>query len=303
MAESTFSLYGNHNYAGLTLSAVRRGIITLLADGGIKYPDYESRLVLQMALGIDAARYILQENRIVTDEESSCLKKILERRLRHEPLSRIESVRNFFGRDFFINPSVLDPRPETEGLVDLVLELAENSDEKKWPNSILDVGTGSGCLIISLLAELPYARGLGTDISNSALEIARMNAHHNCVHERVLFEQHRSLEGIIGQYDLLVSNPPYIPSRDLSGLENEVRNFDPLIALDGGEDGLSVYYEIGMKLSEVVPSGWAVFEVGSGQSTLVAEFLKKVLGRKMKRLIIRDDLSGKPRCVAVQTHN
>ena len=291
------------NFVGLSLSSVRRSLRAQLAEAGIKDPDYESRLMVQMALGIDAAGYVLQENRKLSDEEAHHLEKIVGRRLSYEPLSRIEGLRRFYGRKFFINSSVLDPRPETEILIDVVLEISKSYGEKKWPRSILDVGTGSGCLLITLLATFPFARGVGTDVSSSALEIARINARHQNVEERVSFEQGPALQGIKETFDLLISNPPYIRSGQLPNLEPEVRNFDPHSALDGGEDGLDVYRQIASQLTQVVPSGWAVFEFGFDQALAVADLLQKQLKGRIQSLFIRDDLSGLARCVAVQTHN
>lgn len=291
------------DYVGLSLSTVRRGLSERLAKAGFEDADYEARLIVQMALGIDAAGYVLQENRKLSRKEAHNVGNILGRRLSHEPLSRIEGVRGFYGRDFFINSSVLDPRPETEILIDVILDLAKSSGEKTWPHSILEVGIGSGCLLLTLLGAFPFARGVGTDISKAALEVARFNAHCQNVEERIFFKQHQSLDGISETFDLLVSNPPYIQSGHLSNLEAEVRNFDPYNALDGGEDGLVVYREIASKLTQVVPSGWAVFEVGFDQASAVADLLQKALKERMKRLFIREDFSGLARCVAVQTHN
>ncbi|MFM7085118.1 MAG: peptide chain release factor N(5)-glutamine methyltransferase [Hyphomicrobium sp.] len=292
-----------NNFVGLPLSAVRRILSTQLAGAGIEDPDYESRLMVQMALGIDAVNYIVQENRRFSSDESNSLRTLLKRRLAREPLSRIEGVKKFYGRNYLLSPSVLDPRPETETLIDLILELANTSEEKEWPRSILDVGTGSGCILLSLLAELPCAHGVGTDISQAALETARMNALYLKVEQRVSFKQCCSLEGISSPFDVLVSNPPYIPSRQLSALEPEVRNFDPHLALDGGEDGFFVYRQIVEKLTVVVPSGWAVFEVGFDQAFELVNIIQNGLKERIKRLIIRKDLSGITRCVAVQTHN
>ena len=178
------------------------------------------------------------------------------RRLAREPVSRIEGRRDFFGRTFRIGPATLDPRPETETLIEEALEICRREDWTGKPIRILDIGTGSGCILLTLLCELPQATGVGTDICQDALETAATNAHGLNVESRVSFMMARTCELGLGPFDLVLSNPPYIPSGDIAGLQLEVRNYDPRSALDGGGDGLETYREIAAGLMQAVPDGW-----------------------------------------------
>ena len=207
---------------------------------------------------------LLGDARLLTAGEAKSLAEALTRRLAHEPLSRIRGERDFYGRAFAITPAVLDPRPETETLIDLVLQWADETGGRDRPLDIIDIGTGSGAILITLLAELPRATGLGTDVSPDALQVASSNAVRNAVAGRARFELAHALDGIDGPFDILVSNPPYIPSADVLTLEAAVRDYDPALALDGGPDGLRIYRQIAARAGAVVPSGLIALEVGAG---------------------------------------
>lgn len=288
-------------YNGLSLSGARQTISAQLARVGVQNASHEARLLVQSASGLTSLDFILQEKRSLSLQEATLLEDLISRRLMEEPLSRIEGVKSFYGRQFHVTTEVLDPRPETELLVDVVREVATASKIKNWPQSLLDIGTGSGCLLVTLLAELGSAYGVGTDICFSALKVARNNAHLHKVENRISFLQRRSLNGIEGAFDVLVSNPPYIPSGELKNLEAAVRNFDPPSALDGGEDGLSIYREIASHVLQAVPSGWIVLEVGWDQALAVGELFQIALGERMEQVQYRKDLNGFYRCVAIQT--
>lgn len=271
-----------------------------LRDGGIESPGRDARILVGAALGLRSEQLIARPDLPVSPEARVTIEQYIVRRLAHEPVSRILGSRGFYGREFEISPATLDPRPETETLIDAALELVgRRGNENANPIRILDIGTGSGCLLITLLAELPDTVGLGTDISAEALEVARRNAIRHAVQSRADFKLARSLEGIAGPFDLVVANPPYIPTGDIAGLAPEVRDFDPRSALDGGADGLDVYREIAKDLVRVVPEGWAIFEVGAGQAATVAEILGECQAG-MARPQIRTfcDLLGVDRCVA-----
>ena len=183
-----------------------------------------------------------------------------------------------------------------------MLEIVRAHGPSDQPVKILDVGTGTGCLLITLLAELPAATGVGTDISADALRTAASNAVRCGVSDRATWRQGRSLESINETFDLLVSNPPYIPSGEISTLEAEVRLFDPEVALDGGPDGMDIYREIARDAPGVVPDGHIVLEVGLGQHINVGEILKKsflaAIALETKYYM---DLAGHVRCVAMRT--
>ncbi len=173
--------------------------------------------------------------------------------------------REFYGRRFALSSATLDPRPDSETLIEAALGIAAREGWRERSIRILDVGTGTGCLLLTLLAELPLATGVGTDISGEALQTAARNATSLGVAERVHFAQADALGGIDGPFDLVVSNPPYIASGDIAGLSTEVRKYDPRVALDGGADGLDIYRRIIADLGRVL-RGWVIFEGRCGAS-------------------------------------
>ena len=289
--------------AGLTLGEARRAVAPLLDAAGIAEAEREARLFVQLATKLTPERLLLEEARGLTAEEGRVLDEALKRRLLHEPLSRIQGQRAFYGRIFKVTPAVLDPRPETETLVDLVLEWADATGGRQRPLSLIDIGTGSGCILITLLAEMPRAQGLGTDVSCDALGVARANAVLNGVAGRARFMEARSLSGVTGTFDVLVSNPPYIPSGEIAGLEPGVRDFDPRPALAGGPDGLAVYRDIAAGAGVLVPAGLMAVEVGAGQAADVAAIFTKAVENRAGDPAMRRDLGGHTRCVALLTHS
>jgi release factor glutamine methyltransferase len=287
----------------LTLGEARRAVAPLLEAAGIAEAEREARLFVQLATKLTPERLLLEEARGLTAEEGRVLDEALKRRLLHEPLSRIQGQRAFYGRIFKVTPAVLDPRPETETLVDLVLEWADATGGRQRPLSLIDIGTGSGCILITLLAEMPRAQGLGTDVSRDALGVARANAVLNGVAGRARFMEARSLAGVTGTFDVLVSNPPYIPSGEIAGLEPGVRDFDPRPALDGGPDGLAVYRDIAAGAVVLVPAGLMAVEVGAGQAADVSAIFTKAVENRAGDPAMRRDLGGHTRCVALLTHS
>lgn len=270
----------------------------LLKRSGIETPEREARLLLEGIVGISGLDLLKEPGRPITIQERDLYLAAVMRRTEREPVSRILGWRSFYGREFLVTPATLDPRPDTETLVEFVLEAADRMGGRERPYRIVDIGTGTGCILLTLLAELPNAQGLGTDISAAALEVAQANARRLGVSGRVAFLQGRSLERIAGPFDVLVSNPPYIPTRDIDGLEPDVRQFDPLCALDGGSDGCDVFRSLADKLTSVVPGGLAAFEVGAGQAGAVAEIINPGQRLREER---RWDLGGHERVVAVWT--
>jgi release factor glutamine methyltransferase len=219
-------------------------------------------------------------------------------------VSRILGARDFYGRSFAISPATLDPRPDSETLIEAALDIAREEGWTSRPLGILDVGTGSGCLLLTLLCELPQATGTGSDISAAALEVARGNARRLGLSHRVDWLLADALEKITGPFHMLVTNPPYVRSADIQRLDPEVRLFDPAGALDGGADGLEVYRRLVPRIPSAIPDGWVVLEVGHDQADAVAAMLAG-LGRSIDaaEIRIRRDVSGKRRCVAVRTRN
>ncbi len=289
------------SFAGEPLSAARRTLQALLTVPHIDDPAREARLLLEVATGLSPEHLLRDGARPLSAPEASRLTDALRRRLAHEPLSRIKGERAFYGRTFAVSPAVLDPRPETETLIDLVLQWVDENGGRKRPLTIIDVGTGSGCILITLLAELPNATGLATDLSPDALDIARANAARYGIEAQIRFAQARSLDGIDGRFDILVSNPPYIPSADIAALDPGVRDHDPHLALDGGPDGLAIYRQIAARAGTVVPSGLIALEVGAGQAPGVLQILTKSVENRGGLPWTRTDLGGHARTVAMLT--
>ena len=267
---------------------------------GIEGPETDARYLAGGILGLDGADLIANPDRPLGDA-AAALQDAMARRLAAEPVSRILNVRAFYGRDIVISPGVLDPRPDTETLIDVVLDLAAENGWHGRPLRIADIGTGSGAILLTLLAELPEASGVAIDISLPALDVAKANAERFGVAARVTFVHTQGLEDVVGPFDLIVSNPPYIPAADIAGLDASVRDFDPILALDGGPDGLTVYREIASQISRFSGPMWVVLEVGAGQAENVAALFSARLGGAIKSGIrYRKDLGGHTRCVALQ---
>ncbi|HEX2841513.1 peptide chain release factor N(5)-glutamine methyltransferase [Hyphomicrobium sp.] len=287
--------------AGLDTREALIVVTRLLGEGGVENPARDARLLLLSALAITGTDLLRDPGRRLDQEEARKFWDLAQRRAAREPVSRILGERGFYGRTFHVMPATLDPRPCTETVVEAALEIAGREGWRDRPMRILDIGTGTGALLVTLLAELPLATGLGTDISDDALGAAQANAERLGVASRAAFLNRRSGEGVAGPFDLVVSNPPYIPSGDIAALEPEVRDFDPLGALDGGADGLAIYREIAASLLELVPRGWALMEVGAGQASDVAAILREGVGAAAVKIETWTDLGQHTRCVAVQT--
>lgn len=285
-----------------SVAEIRRDLVLVLAAAGFQDAQREARRLVEAVTGLSPEQLLRDADDLVTADEQRHLANALSRRLKHEPLSRIAGEREFFGRSFRITPAVLDPRPETETLIEVVLAWVDRTGGRERPLRILDVGTGSGAILITLLAELPRASGIGTDIMRNALDVASENARTLSVADRAHFEQARSLSGIDGVFDVLVSNPPYISSEDIAHLEPAVRDFDPLAALDGGPDGLTVYRDIVARAGELVPNGLIAFEVGEGQAEAVSQLLEKSVKNGCGKPWVQADLGGHERTVALLTH-
>lgn len=285
----------------LTLGEAARLAQQTLGAAGIDEPGRNGRLLVAAAAGCSTGDIIAHPERPLGDEVRSRLSELLARRRAHEPLSRILGEREFYGRRFALSAATLDPRPDSETLIEAALGIAEREGWRDKPIHILDIGTGTGCLLLTLLAELPLATGLGTDISGEAIATAKENAAALGLAERSVFEVHDLFEGVEGPFDLVVSNPPYIPSGDIAGLDREVRDFDPRAALDGGPDGLNIYRRIAIGLDEVNPR-WVLVEVGAGQADAVALVLQKAFVKTRQAVLSRhSDLGGHIRCVSVGT--
>ncbi len=218
------------------------------------------------------------------------------RRAAGEPLSRIVGRREFWGLSLRISPQVLDPRPETETIVDAYLRL--RGDRRETPLHILDLGVGSGALMCALLSEFTHARAVGVDISAGAVDVARRNIEACGLAERAEIRLGDWTSGLEGPFDLIVSNPPYIPTADLAGLPREVRNFDPRLALDGGIDGLDAYRRIIPEARSLLSGGgWLLVEIGAGHAAQVLAIARQC---GLSDVMVDKDLAGHDRVVAAR---
>jgi release factor glutamine methyltransferase len=255
----------------------------------------DARLLLQAAAGLEHGDIIADPNRLLGTAERTRFADMVSRRLAHEPVSRILGEREFFGRRFKVTPATLDPRPDTENLVEEALALL--APDK--PLRVLDLGTGTGAIIISILAERPRAVGLGTDVSAAALAVAQSNAERHAVLSRLKFVRGNWFEGISGPFDLIVSNPPYIPAADIAGLAPEVRVHDPRPALCGGADGLDAYRQIAAGARcHLAADGRVAVEIGAGQEKDVEALFSKA-GMKISGQ--RRDLAGRLRVLTFRS--
>jgi release factor glutamine methyltransferase len=261
----------------------------------------DARRLLAQTLGCSTLDLVTHPHQPLTPTEAKHFASAVHRRAKGEPVSRISGHRGFYGREFLISPATLDPRPETETLIDAALaRINTPSDGFR----ILDIGTGSGCLLLTLLAEWPHAQGIGVDPSREALAIAAKNADRLGVAGRVDW-----IEGLIedvdahrlGRFPLIVSNPPYIPTATIGTLDRNVRDFDPHLALDGGHDGLDVYRAIALKVNALAAPGWGFLEVGAGQAPDVADIFRRAsLAPRITHHEALPDMAGIHRCVALK---
>ncbi|MFZ0197108.1 MAG: peptide chain release factor N(5)-glutamine methyltransferase [Pseudolabrys sp.] len=271
--------------------------ISLLAQAfhtaGIEAADVDGRLLVGHALHLDRARLIAQSDRILEAREINVISALAARRLKREPVSRILGQKEFWSIALAITPDVLVPRPETETVVEGALDFVVRGGLRMEKLRILDIGTGSGALLLALLRELPNATGTGTDISTGALKVARENAARCGVEGRCTFVVCDIASVVEGPFDLLVSNPPYIAHDEITSLAPEVKNYDPMVALDGGDDGLAAYRAIAADAKRLLAPGARMFvELGAGQEAAVRDLFTNV---GLIAGIARTDLAGIPR--------
>jgi release factor glutamine methyltransferase len=275
-----------------------------LIAAGIENPDLDVRLLVQHVLGWSQTKLLLNLNHVLTESEVKDLNAAIERRAQREPVSRIIGTRGFWKSEFKITPQTLDPRPDSETLIEATLKFV-----KPAPATILDLGTGSGCLLLSLLLEYKGATGVGLDISKEAVETARQNAQSLSLMARAEFETadwenwppissplpfHRGRA-----FDLIISNPPYIALGEIPSLSPEVSRYDPMGALVAGADGLDCYRSIAKHYKKwLKPQGWALFEIGHTQ----AEGVKSILAQAgMTVLHVVPDLAGSDRVIVARS--
>jgi release factor glutamine methyltransferase len=281
--------------ASTARSEALAGIFETFQLSGIENPRREARLSLCAASGVSQVALITAP-REPLGPAAWKVREFATRRAAGEPLSRIVGKREFWGLSFTISPQVLDPRPETESVVEAALSILRDRREDEL--RVLDLGVGSGALLCALLNEFGAARGVGVDISVDAADVAQGNLVACGLCERAEIRIGDWTSGLEGQFDLIVSNPPYIPTADLAGLPPEVRNFDPWLALDGGFDGLAAYRRIMPRSrSLLAPGGWLLAEFGANQAAGVNAIANQC---GFTDVTTYQDLAGADRIVAIR---
>jgi release factor glutamine methyltransferase len=269
----------------MTVRAALAEAVARLVTAGVPDPARDARRLLAAALGVPADRLTLAAADPFPDPARAALERMVAERARFRPVAQIIGERSFWNRPFTVTSAVLDPRPETETLIARALA-------GPAPRRILDLGTGSGAILVTLLAEWPDARGLGTDINPAALAVAAANAARHGVAARAEFRAADWTDGLTGPFDLVVSNPPYIPEPDLATLAPDVRDWEPRRALTPGPTGLESYRRIAAGLAPLLaPGGRALLEFGAGQGAPVAA----VLGAAGFAVALHPDLDGRDR--------
>ncbi len=253
--------------AGQSIDAARRTLAARFKSAGFDSGELDARLLIGAVLNLDHTGMITSSARPLTSDEAARLKTFAQRRLAGEPVARILGMKEFWGLPLTLSPATLVPRPDTETVVELALEMLRAGGANSRALRIADLGTGTGAILLALLSELPDATGIGTDISAEALRTAQDNAAHLGFLDRASFVRCDYAAALTGPFDLIVSNPPYIRTADIAGLAPEVRDHDSVLALDGGADGLDAYRLLTAQAVELLaPEAVLVVEAGQGQT-------------------------------------
>lgn len=285
--------------SGNSIESARRILAARLQTAGIEEAALDARLLVSAAVELDLTGMVTQAARRLTHEETARLEGYARRRLAHEPVARILGAREFWGLPFRLSEGTLVPRPDTETLVELALDIFRGLTISGRRARIADIGVGSGAILLALLHEIPDAFGVGTDVSLTALDTARDNAIALGLADRAAFVACSYAAALRGPFDLIVSNPPYIPSAEIPTLSIEVRKHDPHLALDGGNDGYDAYRALIPQAAErLAPGGALIVEAGQGQARNI-ETLMAAAALVVERPP-RADLAGIPRAVSAR---
>ncbi len=280
---------------GDSARALLRRAVRAMRAAGIPDAPMDARLLLCHASGLSREDLLRDPTQPVVASAAGDFETLVERRLRREPVSHLLCRREFWGLEFEVSAAVLDPRPDSETLIEAALEMLPERDA---PINILDLGTGSGCLLLALMSEFPSARGLGVDISPAALSVARANAQALGMADRASFRHADWGREIDAKFDLVVANPPYIAAPEIAYLAPEIRRHEPRLALDGGPDGLRAYREIANIINDLLaPNGLFVVECGARQAADVRALLEHA---NLRIRGIRADLGGLPRALIAE---
>ena len=274
------------------VAPVLKAAAARLRGAGVDEPRLDALVLLAQVLGVSTDDLRFNENRSLSQAQAAAYAALIDRRAAREPVSHLLGRREFWSLDFSVSRDVLDPRPDSETLIEAVLDLVP---DRTAPRRILDLGTGSGCLLLTLLHELPQATGLGIDVSPAALMMAGANAAALNLSDRVQLSVGDWGREVDERFDIIVSNPPYICRADIAGLMPEVALYEPLLALDGGPDGLDAYRALAVDLPRLIrPDGLVALEIGAVQAAAVTLVLRA------QGLVVappRHDLSGQDRCL------
>jgi release factor glutamine methyltransferase len=285
-------------FAGHSIGAARRQLAREFRQQGIETPALDARIIVGHVLRLDHTALATQSSRVLTAEEAGVIVELSARRLAREPVARLLGRKEFWGLPFKINAETLLPRADTETVVEAALAALHCDHRKSWELRIVDLGTGSGALLLALLSELPGAYGIGTDVSCSALRCARDNAAALGLSARASFAACDYGAALKGPADVLVSNPPYVARGDIAGLQAEVRDFDPRRALDAGPDGLDGYRAIASDVRRLLArDGILVLELGQGQLGAVTSIFTAT---GLEPVAARHDLSGITRALVMR---
>lgn len=278
-----------------TLGALLAEARRRLSDAGIAEPEADARLLVEHFTGTDRTDAIARPESFVGAEGVDALREALERRQRGEPVHRITGRREFYGLALSLSPDTLEPRPDTEALVDLVLPFARRIQAHNGRCEILDLGTGTGAVALAILDLLPGAKALGVDILPGAVDTARANADLNGLDSRFEGRESDWYSSVEGRFDIIVSNPPYVSAKEWDALPREVRDHDPKHALDGGPDGLIAYRRIaGGSAAHLARNGLVAVEIGHRQAEPV-EAIFAAAG--FSRAALGSDLAGRDRAM------
>ena len=278
-------------------------ILTLINNGSDKLKNnkifshrLDSEILLSNVLNKKREELLVNLNEKVSVENIKQFQKIISRRSLKEPIAYILKNKEFWSKDFIVNKNVLIPRPETELMVEKIIKIFDTKDI-----FILDIGTGTGCILLSILSELKNARGLGIDISSRAVKIAKKNLQKLNLHNKIKFKV-KSLSDIYSyRFDLIVSNPPYIKTKDIKNLEEDIKKFEPKLALDGGNDGLDVIKKVIYKSRSILKiKGMLALEIGNEQFKKVSKILR---GNKFKTRYLVKDYRDNIRCILSTLEN
>jgi release factor glutamine methyltransferase len=276
--------------AGTTVAAARRKLADALREQGFETPELDARVLISHALDLDHAGLIRDAARVLSPNETDGIAAVASRRLAREPVARIVGIKEFWSLPLSVNAATLVPRPESETVVEAALAARDAGGGRSRAVRLLDIGTGSGALLLALLAELPNAFGIGTDINIDALEVARANAVRLGLADRAGFVACDIAAALRGPFDVIVANPPYVASGAIASLMPGVRDYEPRIALDGGPDGLDAYRAIAAQIPRLMaPDGQLIVEIGADQSAAVTAILRE---HRLAVTAATADLSG-----------